>query len=311
MTNSTPHTPVLLNETIGLLNIKPNGIYVDATAGFGGHASAIYQKLNQKGLLICIDQDLAAIKYLQNKFANKSNVKIVHDNFIHLKEILNDLAIQLIDGVIADLGVSSYMLDEKERGFSFHSDEKLDMRMDQNQRLSAYEVVNHYDEKELARIFIYYGDSKYAKSVAQSIVNTRKNQSIETTEQLVSIIKSALPKSVLIKHKHPAKIYFQAIRMEVNHELENLQKFIDVATKLLNQNGVLAIISFHSLEDRLVKKSFVNLTTNRLPKELGINEKIDYQVLTKHPIVPTTKEISNNRRSHSAKLRGIERIKYV
>ncbi len=306
--NNIIHQPVLLNEAINLLNIKNNGIYIDATSGFGGHSLAILNKLNNEGRLICIDADKDAFNYLNNFFKNEKRVIVINDNFKNITKILNNLKIEKVDGIIADLGVSSWMLDESKRGFSYHNEAKLDMRMNQNQKLSAYEIINFYSIKELEDIFKKFGESKYAFNVAKAIANERKNKSIETTTQLVNIIKASLPYQIICKHKHPAKIYFQAIRIAVNDELNNLKTFINQASKLLSHQGVLAIISFHSLEDRIVKKAFLSLINDNFPIELPIQVKKEFALLNKHPIIPSEKEVNSNYRAHSAKLRGIVRI---
>ena len=310
MTNKI-HTPVLLNETIRMLNFNPNGVYVDATAGFGGHSSAILDKLSKYGKLVCIDQDNAAIKHLTKQFANNVNVCVVKNNFINIPSVLSKHNINKVDGIIADLGVSSLMLDDPMRGFSYHENGKLDMRMDQTQELSAYGVVNKYSKAQLVNIFRKYGEAKEAISVATKIVEARKNKPIVTTLELVEVIKSAVSKKTIFKHKHPARIYFQAIRMEVNNELNVLSTFINNAVECLKVNGVLAIITFHSLEDRLVKTKFNKLTTSNLPKEIpiAVDPNIKFTLISQKPIIPTETELNSNKRSHSAKLRAIKRIK--
>ena len=310
MTNKI-HTPVLLEQTIRTLNINPDGIYVDATAGFGGHCQAILDKLSNKGKLICIDQDKTAIKHLQHKFASKVNVKVFHNNFINIQNVFSKNNINKVNGILADLGVSSLMLDDPKRGFSYHEDGMLDMRMNQEQELDAYQVVNNYSLKQLTDIFRKYGEAKEAYNVALEIINTRSTKPIKTTLELVDVIKSAVSKKTIFKHKHPARIYFQAIRIEVNNELHVLETFIKEATKFLNVNGILAIITFHSLEDRIVKNAFNKLTTSSLPKEIPIQNdpNVKFELVNKKPITATVDEIKANKRSHSAKLRAIRRIK--
>ena len=303
MTNKI-HTPVLLEQTIRTLNINPDGIYVDATAGFGGHCQAILDKLSNKGKLICIDQDKTAIKHLQHKFASKVNVKVFHNVFS--KNNINK-----VNGILADLGVSSLMLDDPKRGFSYHEDGMLDMRMNQEQELDAYQVVNNYSLKQLTDIFRKYCEAKEAYKGALEIINTRSTKPIKTTLELVDVIKSAVSKKTIFKHKHPARIYFQAIRIEVNNELHVLETFIKEATKFLNVNGILAIITCHSLEDRIVKNAFNKLTTSSLPKEIPIQNdpNVKFELVNKKPITATVDEIKANKRSHSAKLRAIEWVR--
>ena len=310
MTNKI-HTPVLLHETIRALNINPNGIYVDVTAGFGGHSQAILDKLSKQGKLICIDQDSNATEYLNKRFANNDNVSVINNNFINIRSVFSKNNINKVDGVIADLGVSSLMLDDPKRGFSYHEDGPLDMRMDQTQELDAYYVVNKYSKAQLINIFKKYGEAHEANAVASKIVEIRKVAPIESTLQLVDVIKTAVSKKTIFKHKHPARIYFQAIRMEVNHELEVLTSFINEVVKYLKVNGIIAIITFHSLEDRIVKTIFNKLTISSLPKEIPIQQdpNVKFALVNKKPIVPTEQEIDENKRSHSAKLRVLKRIK--
>jgi 16S rRNA (cytosine1402-N4)-methyltransferase len=306
-TNSL-HIPVLLEEVVQLMNIQPNGTYIDCTAGLGGHSQAILNKLNAQGKLICIDQDETAISYLQKLFNQDSKVTIIHDNFIDLSTIMHDLKLDQVNGILLDLGVSSPMFDDPQRGFSYHHEGRLDMRMDQNQKLDAQFIINKYDAKQLNDIFKYYGEIYNSKNVTNAIINYRKHHEITTTTQLVEIIKDALPVQKLHLKKHPARNYFQALRIAVNNELNNLEQFLKHAFDYLKPQGRLAIITFHSLEDRIVKHTFLNKTTSQIPKEIPImNDEINYRLITKHPVIANSSEIESNRRARSAKLRVIER----
>lgn len=303
------HNPVLLNEAIKMLNIKPNGIYVDCTCGRGGHTNKILSCLNSQGKIICLDMDSDAFKYLSNEFKDKKNVILVNRNFKDIKTILNSLDINKVDGIIADLGVSSPMFDDANRGFSYHFDARLDMRMDQNDQLDAYMVINSYEPKELTRVFRTYGEVNNPRNVVNAIVNQRKLKPIETTGELVDIIKNNVNKKGLFKSKHPARVYFQALRIEVNHELDNLKQLLTDSVEFLNKDGRLVIITFHSLEDRIVKQFFNDIIVTHIPKEVPImNSNTDYELLTRKPIVPTENEIANNNRARSAKLRAIRRM---
>lgn len=299
------HKSVLLNESIEALDINPDGIYVDGTAGGGGHSEEILKKL-KTGKLISIDQDPDAIIFLNEKLSKYKNSIIVKSNFSEIRKILKDLSIEEIDGVLLDLGVSSYQLDTKERGFSYHNDAPLDMRMSKS-GISAYEVVNDFDESELSRVIKTYGEEKFSKQIARAIVKERENGKISTTLQLAEIIKSAVPAKVRRENKHPAKKTFQAIRIYVNHELEVLEKGLDEAFSVLKTDGRLAVISFHSLEDRIVKnkmKSWIQGCT--CPKDFPIcvcNNKPKAKLYTRKPVEPTEFEIKENKRSRSAKLR--------
>ena len=304
------HIPVLLNEVIEGLNIKPDGIYLDLTLGRAGHSSEILKRLNDKGLLIGVDQDIEAIKESEIRLAKiGKNYKLVKSNFKEIDEILNQLNIQKVDGILMDLGVSSPQFDDISRGFSYRFDSKLDMRMDQNQKLSAYEVINNYSESELRKIFYEYGEDKYSASVARNIIKSRENKPIETTFELVDIIKRSKPQKELKKAGHPAKQIFQAIRIEVNDELNILKETLKKITTHLNPQGRLAIITFHSLEDKIVKKYFKDLTVvegNRLDFDLKTEEK-DFVLITKKGIRPSEKELELNHRSQSSTLRIIEK----
>ena len=253
------HISVLLNESISSLNLKENSIVVDATLGYGGHSSNILDRIN-KGYLFAFDQDSEAIRYSTDRLKNiGTNFTIIKSNFVNMKKELEKLGVNHVDAVLFDLGVSSPQLDDKSRGFSFHEDAKLDMRMDKDQKLSAYEVVNNYSEKELTNIFYKYGEDKFSKNIARKIVEYRKTKKIESTLELVEIIKSAVPTKYRI-NKHPARQIFQAIRIEVNHELDVIEPALEQALSLLNVGGRVAVITFHSLEDRIVKNYFKKMT---------------------------------------------------
>lgn len=308
------HIPVLFEEIIENLNIRPNGIYVDATFGGGGHSSEILKKMGE-GLLIGIDQDLDAIANAKKKFEKEiqeGRLKLVHGNFEQIEEHLQALGIEKIDGIIADLGVSSYQLDTGERGFSYQFEHKLDMRMNQSQDLSAYHVVNEYGEEELARIIKDYGEERWAKRIAAFIVKFRQQKRIETTFELVDIIKAAIPKEVRRDGSHPAKKTFQAIRIEVNAELDRIERFINSSVNALNTGGRIEIITFHSLEDRIVKNAFKNLLGRcTCPKEFPVcvcNSKGMIKLVNNKPIVAGERELAHNNRSRSAKLRIAQRI---
>lgn len=306
------HIPVLLDEVIEGLKIKENGIYVDGTLGGAGHSKQIVKKLKD-GKLIGIDQDLNAIKKAEAELAPfQDRVTIVHDNFINLVAVLDRLDIEEIDGVLLDLGVSSHQLDEGERGFSYQTDATLDMRMDRTQDISAWDVVNRYDERELERILWDYGEEKWAKRIAQFIVNERKLSPIDTTFELVTVIKKAIPKGARQTGHHPAKKTFQAIRIEVNRELEILKEAIIKANSRLKKGGRICIITFHSLEDRIVKETFRELNKDCIcPKEFPVcmcDKKRELKIVTRKPILPSKEEIENNPRSRSSKLRIGEKV---
>lgn len=306
------HISVLLKESIEELNIKEDGIYVDCTLGYAGHSSEILKRI-KKGHLFAFDQDQEAINSSNEKLSKiGDNFTIIKSNFKYMKEKLESLGITEVDGILFDLGVSSPQLDNVERGFSYHHDAKLDMRMDQSNPFSAYDVVNKYSDKELARIFFEYGEEKYSNSIAKNIVKYREAKSIETTLELVDIIKKSVPEKYS-RDKHPARKVFQAIRIEVNHELEILKQAILDAASMLKVDGRLCIITFHSLEDRIVKNTFKELTTvDDMVKGLpNIPDKYlkDYELVTRKSIVPSNEEIENNNRSRSSKLRVLKRIK--
>ncbi|MBC5627482.1 16S rRNA (cytosine(1402)-N(4))-methyltransferase RsmH [Clostridium sp. NSJ-6] len=306
------HVSVLLNECLDALNIKEDGIYVDGTLGGAGHSSEILKRLSENGRLIGIDQDTDALKAAGLRLQNFNNVTYVHNNFYNIKQILDDLDIEEVDGILMDLGVSSYQLDTGERGFSYMKDAPLDMRMNRENELSAYEVVNTYSEEELYRIIRDYGEEKFAKRVATFIVNAREEKDIETTLELVEIIKNAIPAKARREGPHPAKRTFQAIRIEVNSELSILNRAIEDGVSKLSKGGRMAIITFHSLEDRIVKNKFRDLAVScRCPKEFPIcvcGEKAKVKVISRKAIDPSKEEVEMNPRSRSAKLRVIEKI---
>lgn len=306
------HISVLLNESISSLNLKENSIIVDATLGYGGHSSNILDRIN-KGYLFAFDQDSEAIRHSTDRLSKiGTNFTIIKSNFVHLKEELQKREIENVDGVLFDLGVSSPQLDDAERGFSYHSDAKLDMRMDREQKLSAYEVVNEYSKEELSRIFTKYGEDKFANNIAKKIVEYRKNKPIETTLELVEIIKTAVPMKFRID-KHPARQIFQAIRIEVNHELDVIEPAIEQALSILNVGGRVAVITFHSLEDRLVKNIFKEKCKidDKVKGMPNIPEEYlpDFKLVLNKAIIPTDEELEKNPRARSSKLRVIERIK--
>ena len=305
------HKSVLLSESINNLNIKNGGVYVDATLGFGGHSSEILKK-NKKGRLICFDQDNEAINYSKeylSKFGD--NFTIIKSNFVNMKSELNKLGITKVDGILFDLGVSSVQLDEAERGCSFHKDAKLDMRMNQDQDLSAYEVVNTYSFKDLVRILTKYGEEKYASSIARNIIKYREKKNIETTMELSEIVNSSVPMKVR-REKNPSRKTFQAIRIEVNNELEVLSSALEQAIDLLDINGRICVITFHSLEDRIVKQTFkkyseVDKMFKNLP-EIPEEYKPILKLIGKS-ITPGNNELEENNRSRSSRLRVAEKIR--
>lgn len=306
------HVSVLLDECIESLNIKPDGIYVDGTMGGAGHTSEIMKRI-EGGWVIGIDQDTDAIAAARPKLeAIGAHFKIAHSNFSNIKSVMQDLEIEHIDGLLLDLGVSSFQLDEAERGFSYMNDGKLDMRMDQSQAFSAYDVVNGYTQNELTDIIRKYGEENWASRIAQFIVSERECKAIESTFELVEIIKKAIPAKARKDGPHPAKRTFQAIRIEVNSELKIIEKTIKDALPLLNKGGRIAIITFHSLEDRIVKETFKELATGCIcPSEFPVcvcKNKPKGKVITRKPILPSDEEIEFNPRSRSAKLRVFEKI---
>lgn len=306
------HVSVLLDECIEGLNIKPDGIYVDCTLGGAGHSSEIVKRLSPKGRLIGIDQDKDALKAAGKRLEKYSNVTLVHSNFHEIKSVLDQLGIDEVDGILMDLGVSSYQLDTGERGFSYMQDAPLDMRMNRDVEFSAYDVINGYSEEELYRVIREYGEEKFAKRIAGFIVNARANKNIETTLELVDIIKAAIPAKARREGPHPAKRTFQAIRIEVNNELGIINKTINDGVTKLSKGGRMAIITFHSLEDRIVKNSYRDLENPcNCPKEFPMcvcGRKPIVKVLTRKPIEPSKEELEFNPRSRSAKLRVLEKI---
>lgn len=306
------HIPVLLKEVIDGLNIKKDGFYVDGTLGGGGHSLEIAKRLTT-GKLIGIDQDLNAIKKAREVLKNYSDkTLLVHNNFVNIKDILRDLEIERVDGILLDIGVSSHQLDQEERGFSYNKDAPLDMRMDKTRDFTAWDVVNKYSQIELEKIIWEYGEERWAKRIAEFIVGERKVEPIDTTLDLVNTIKKAIPKKVRMEGHHPAKKTFQAIRIEVNKELDVLERSIPIMCRLLNKGGRLCIITFHSLEDRIVKEEFKELNKDCIcPPEFPIcvcDKEKEIQIITRKPIIPTTEEIERNPRARSSKLRIAERV---
>lgn len=305
------HVSVLLNECIEALNIKENGIYVDCTLGGGGHSYEIAKRLSNNGRLIGIDQDTAALTAAKERLKEFNNVTYVHNNFYNIDSILKDLNIDKVDGILMDLGVSSYQLDEAERGFSYMKDAPLDMRMNRESDLSAYDVVNTYSEEQLFKIIKEYGEDNFAKRIAKFIVERRGNESIKTTGELVDIIRAAIP-ARFQKDGHPAKRTFQAIRIEVNKELGILNKAVEDSVNHLNSFGRIAIITFHSLEDRKIKVKFKELENPcTCPSDFPVcvcGKKPSIKIVSRKPIEPSEEERENNSRSRSAKLRVAEKI---
>ncbi len=306
------HVSVLLNECIENLNIKPDGIYVDGTMGGAGHSLEIVKKLSEKGMLIGIDRDEEALAVAKERLKEFNNVKYVHDNHDNIDEIIKNLNIKGVDGILLDLGVSSYQIDEKTRGFTYMDDGPLDMRMDKSQKLTAEYIVNNYKEQDLARIIFEYGEEKFSRKIARNICEYRKNKKIETTGELVKIIEKSIPGKFREKNSHPAKRTFQAIRIEVNNEIEPLYNTIKNSITALNSKGKLCVITFHSLEDRMVKKAYVDAEGKcTCPKDLPYcvcgNVSLG-KIINKKPILPTEKEMQENSRSRSAKLRVFEKI---
>ena len=304
------HKPVLLNECIEELNIDPDGIYVDGTLGGAGHSEEILKRLSENGQLIGIDRDEDALKAAKQRLQKHNNVRYIHGYHDNITELLNNIGLDKVNGILLDLGVSSYQLDEKNRGFSYIGNAKLDMRMDMGQELTAERVVNEYSEEKLSDLIYKYGEERFAKNIARNICKERKNKHIETTEELVNIIENSIPKSKQ-NNGHPAKRTFQAIRIEVNNELEPLYNTILDSIKLLKENGRLVVITFHSLEDRIVKEAFIEAEGKcTCPKDLPYcicNYKSYGKIITKKPILPTEQELKENSRSKSAKLRVFER----
>lgn len=308
------HTSVLLNETIENLMIKPEGTYVDGTLGGGGHSFEIAKKLNSLGRLIGFDQDEAAIEAAGKRLEQFSNVTIIRSNYRYIKEELNKIGVAEVDGIILDLGVSSYQLDTAERGFSYKTDSPLDMRMDNRKALTAKDIVNTYSLEELERIIRDYGEDKFARNIAKHIVEYRQEKEIETTGELVSIIKASIPMKIQKTMGHPAKQTFQAIRIELNEELTVLNESLETMIDLLKPGGRICIITFHSLEDRIVKTIFKNSQDPcTCPKNLPMcvcGKKSKGKVITRKPILPGIEEMEFNSRSKSAKLRVFEKMQF-
>ena len=305
------HKPVLLSQCIEGLNIKPDGIYVDGTLGGAGHSLEIVKKISSNGLLIGIDRDEEALKAAKERLKDFKNVKYIHDNHDNIKQILSDLKIEKVDGILLDLGVSSYQLDERNRGFSYLGENQLDMRMDKSQTLTAEMVVNTYSQEELANIIYEYGEEKFSRQIAKNICIEREKEPIQTTKKLVEIIEKSIPKSMQ-KDGHPAKRTFQAIRIEVNNEIKPLFNTVKDCIDCLNDKGRLCIITFHSLEDRAVKNAYIEakgkcICPSDLPycvcgaKSLG-------KIINNKPIIATKEEQEENTRSKSAKLRIFEKM---
>ena len=304
------HIPVLYYETLDNLVINPDGIYIDCTLGGGSHSEGILERLSDKGLLISIDQDTNAIEYSKKRLEKfGSKWKVFKGNFENIDTIAYMASVDKVDGILMDIGVSSKQLDDPKRGFSYRYDVKLDMRMNREQKISAYDVVNTYSEEQLSKIIFEYGEERHARKIAKLIVEERKSSPIEKTSDLIALIKRAYPERA---SKHPAKKTFQAIRIEVNRELEVLENAMSKAVELLKVGGRLAIITFHSLEDRIVKNKFKDLATAcKCPKDIpicvcgGVKK---FEIITKKPIIPIDDELKNNNRAHSSKLRILERI---
>lgn len=309
MNHYNNHESVLLDESIKSLKIKNNGIYIDCTLGRGGHSLKIIESLSEVGKLICFDKDITAINFFDSiikEYKNK-NIFLINSDFRNIVRELKKINVNKVDGIFFDLGVSSPQLDDPTRGFSYRMDGPLDMRMDINQKLTAWDVVNKYDLDKLAKIFKEYGESKFSFKVAKTIVEKRIVKEINTTLELVEIIKLALPIRELYNGKHPARQFFQAIRIEVNSEIEKLEEVFYDAISLLSLNGILSIITFHSLEDRIVKNFFKKLIESKIPSYIPTNNTdVKFKLNTKI-IYPTESEIKNNNRSRSAKLRSIQR----
>ncbi len=308
------HKSVLLNETIDSLNIKPDGIYVDGTLGGGGHALEVCKRLSEHGRLIGIDQDAAAISAATERLKDhKDKVTFVRSNYVNIKEVLKELGIEKVEGIYLDLGVSSHQLDVPERGFTYREeDAPLDMRMDQRNDQTAADIINEYSEFDLYRIIRDYGEDKFAKNIAKHIVRERQVKPIKTTGELSEIIKNAIPAKIRAVGGHPSKRTFQAIRIELNKELEVLSQSLDTMIDLLNPGGRLSIITFHSLEDRIVKARFkTNENPCICPPDFPVcvcGKKSKGKVITRKPVIPTEEEIEENKRSKSSKLRVFERI---
>jgi 16S rRNA (cytosine1402-N4)-methyltransferase len=316
MTEEFRHYTVLLKETVDGLQVQPDGIYVDCTLGGAGHSEYLLSQLSENGHLYAFDQDQKALDHAAvrlKKYVDQGMVTFIKANFRTIQDRLAEQGVFQVDGILYDLGVSSPQLDEAERGFSYHQDAPLDMRMDQQASLSAYEVVNQYDYHELVKIFFRYGEEKFSKQVAREIERTRTKQPIETTGELVEVIKAAIPAPARRKGGHPAKRIFQAIRIAVNDELGAIETSLEQAIQLLSVNGRVSVITFHSLEDRIVKNMFKEFSTVQdLPPGLPVipeEFQPELKLITRKPIVPSSAELAENNRSRSAKLRVAEKIK--
>ncbi|KRM51805.1 16S rRNA (cytosine(1402)-N(4))-methyltransferase RsmH [Ligilactobacillus araffinosus] len=310
------HVTVLLNEAVENLKVKPDGVYVDCTLGGGGHTRKILSQLNENGRLFSFDQDQTAIEYNQKALDNhlqSGKLTLVKDNFRNIKKRLNELGVSKIDGAVYDLGVSSPQFDVAQRGFSYKLEAPLDMRMDQGQSLTAKQIVNEWSFNDLVRVFSRYGEEKFAKSIARKIEKQRQIQPIQTTTELVEVIKAGIPARARRRGGHPAKRVFQALRIAVNDELGALETSLEQVLEMLNINGRVSVITFQSLEDRLVKSMFKEKTSlPDLPQGLPVipqEMEVNYRLINRKPILPTKSEIETNHRAHSAKLRVIERIK--
>lgn len=306
------HTPVLLNEAIEGLNIKKDGIYVDCTMGGAGHSSEILKRLSSKGHLYCFDQDSFAIEKGNDVLKKiNNNYSIIKTNFLNIKNVLENRNVYSVDGILYDLGVSSFQFDDGERGFSYNYDAKLDMRMNQDQSISAYDVVNNYPLDKLKKIFYEYGEERFSSNISKEIVKYRNNKPIETTFELVEIIKKAIPAFARRSGGHPAKKVFQALRIEVNDELKVFEDSLQDALSILNPGGRIVVITFHSLEDRICKNIFRDKTEVKTLRGLPIKDSEiirEYQLINKKVIQPSSEELSINNRAHSAKLRIIEKL---
>lgn len=307
------HIPVMLNECLEGLNIKADGTYVDGTVGGAGHSIEIVKRLSENGRLICVDKDDDALKAAGERLAPyKDRVTFIHDDYKNLVNELDSIGVGKVDGILLDLGVSSYQLDNAERGFSYMKDAPLDMRMDRSQRISAHEVVNGYTESELARILFDYGEEKLARQIARNIVRARSEKPIETTLELAKIVEDTYPAKTRWKFGHPAKRTFQAIRIEVNDELSSLGEAVTAMARRLEKGGRMAVITFHSLEDRIVKSAFKELSLAcTCPPDFPVcvcGKVQEVELVNKKPITASEEELENNSRSQSAKLRVIEKL---
>lgn len=306
------HKPVLLEETIEYLNCKKDGIYIDGTLGRGGHTEVILEKLQGTGMLIGIDRDIEAINKVKERYGNLENLFLFHDNYVNIPAIMEKMGIKEADGMLFDLGVSSPQFDNPERGFSYNYDAPLDMRMDQEQKLTAADLVNGYSQEELTRIIRDYGEEKWASRIAEFIVNYRKRKPIESTLELVEIIKAAIPAAARRTGGHPARRTFQALRIATNDELNQLEEMLDRVVPYLRKGGRICVISFHSLEDRIVKNKFRELAWKcTCPPDFPVcvcGQKAELKIITRKPVTASEEELGDNPRARSAKLRVAEKI---